>query len=186
MNKAPWKTKILDFMTRERVKLIRYVHRLIDDTAERDSEDIVQDVILNLFNRADITIPIENIAAYVYQALRNRVIDYLRKRRDMISLDDGWTNDEETALLRTLSDPQTDGLSEVSRMEIRENLFEALSILNDEQRAVLIATELEGKTFRELSKDWGIPLGTLLARKSRALQKIKETYLDMPPFPDSH
>jgi RNA polymerase sigma factor (sigma-70 family) len=101
----------------------------------------------------------------------------------MISLDDGWTNDEEMTLLQTLSDPQTDGTGEVARMEIRESLFEALSILNDEQRAIVIATELEGKTFQELSKDWEIPMGTLLARKSRALQKIKETFLDTPPFP---
>jgi len=176
MNKAPWKIKILDFMTREREKLIGYVRRFIDDTAERDGEDIVQDVVLNIFNRADITIPIENVAAYVYQALRNKVIDYLRKRREMISLDDGWTDDEEITLLQTLSDPRTDGTDELSRMEICENLFELLSVLNDEQRAILIATELEGKTFQELSKEWGVPLGSLLARKSRALQRIRETF----------
>ncbi|MBN1847838.1 MAG: sigma-70 family RNA polymerase sigma factor [Deltaproteobacteria bacterium] len=175
MEKAPWKIKILDFMTRERERLIGYVHRLIDDAAERDGEDIVQDVVLNLFTRADISIPIENITAYVYQALRNRVIDYLRKRKDTVSLDDGWSDDEETTLLQVLPDPQTNGADEVSRMEIRESLFEALSVLNDEQREILIATELEGKTFQELSEEWDIPLGTLLARKSRAIQKVRET-----------
>jgi RNA polymerase sigma factor (sigma-70 family) len=178
MNKTSWKTKILDFMTREREKLVGYVRRFIEDTADRDGEDIVQDVLLNIFNRADITIPIENVAAYVYQALRNKVIDYLRKRRDMISLDSGWQDDEETALLQTLSDPQTDGTAELSRMEIRESLFEMLSVLNDEQREIVIATELEGKTFQELSREKGIPLGTLLARKSRALQRIRETFFD--------
>lgn len=178
MNKTSWKTKILDFMTREREKLVGYVRRFIEDTADRDGEDIVQDVLLNIFNGADITIPIENVAAYVYQALRNKVIDYLRKRRDMISLDSGWQDDEETALLQTLSDPQTDGTAELSRMEIRESLFEMLSVLNDEQREIVIATELEGKTFQELSREKGIPLGTLLARKSRALQRIRETFFD--------
>jgi len=175
MNKTYWKTKILDFMTREREQLVGYVRRFIEDTADRDGEDIVQDVLLNIFNRADITIPIENVAAYVYQALRNKVIDYLRKRRVTIFLDSGWPDDEETTLLQTLSDPQTDGTTELSRMEIRESLFELLSELNDEQRDIVIATELEGKTFQELSKERGIPLGTLLARKSRALQRIRET-----------
>ena len=165
-------------MIHEREKLIGYVHRFIDDTAERDGEDIVQEVALNIFNRADITIPIENVAAYVYQALRNKVIDYLRKRRDMVSLDDGWMDDEETTLLQTLPDPQTDGMHGLSWMEARENLFKVLSVLNDEQRAILIATDLEGKTFQELSEEWVIPLGTLLARKSRAHQKIKETFFN--------
>jgi RNA polymerase sigma factor (sigma-70 family) len=174
MNKAPWKIKILNFMTQEREKLIGYVHRLIDDAAERDGEDIVQDVVLNLFTRADISIPVENITAYVYQALRNRVIDYLRKRKDMVSLDDGWTDDEKRTFSQILPDPQTNGIDEISRLEIREDLFEVLSVLNDEQREILVATELEGKTFQELASEWGVPLGTLLSRKSRAIRRIQE------------
>jgi RNA polymerase sigma factor (sigma-70 family) len=176
MNKAPWKTRILEFMTRERETLVGYVRRYIDDTAERDGEDIVQDVALNIFYRADITIPIENITSYVYQALRNKVIDYLRKRRDIVSLDDGWMDEGETTLLQTLPDPQSDGTKEISRMVARENLFRALAMLDDDQRSILIATELEGKTFQELAEQSGVPLGTLLARKSRALKKMNELF----------
>ena len=99
--------------------------------------------------------------------------------KDTISLDDGWTDDEETTLFQALPDPQTVEMDELTLMEIRENLFEVLSMLNDEQREVLIATELEGKTFQELSKEWGIPLGTLLARKSRAIQKVREIFNDI-------
>ena len=40
MNKTPWKSKILDFMARERKSLVGYVRRYISDTAERDGEDI--------------------------------------------------------------------------------------------------------------------------------------------------
>lgn len=163
-------------MTRERETLIGYVRRFIDDTAERDSEDIVQDVALNMFNRADITVPIENITSYVYQALRNRIIDYLRRRRDVISLDEDWMEAGEVSLLDALHDPQRDGASDILRMETREYLFEALSILDDDQRSILVANELEEKTFQEVSEETGVPVGTLLARKSRALKKIKEAF----------
>jgi RNA polymerase sigma factor (sigma-70 family) len=175
---VPWQDKIVSFMTNEREKLVRYVRRFIDDTAERDGEDIVQDIILNLFNRADFTIPIENLTAYVYRALRNRTIDYIRRKREILSLDEGWSDEETLSLYQVLAEPQSDRMDESSRLEIRQNLFKALSVLNDEQRAVLVATELEGRTFRELSEEWGVPIGTLLARKSRAIQKIKDTFFD--------
>ena len=41
------KMSIVEFLTTERGRLIRYVRHLIDDAAERDGEDIVQDVALN-------------------------------------------------------------------------------------------------------------------------------------------
>ena len=175
---APWQDKIVSLITNEREKWIGYVRRLIDDAAERDGEDIVQDVIANLFDRADITSPIENLTAYVYRALRNRVIDYLRKKRESVSLDEGWSDDEALTLYDVLPDPQAGEMDETSCLEIRQNLFKALSVLTDEQKAVLVATELEGRTFRELSEEWGVPIGTLLARKSRAIQKIKDTFSD--------
>lgn len=178
MKKNRWQKKIAAFLGNERERLVGYVQRFIDDTAERDGEDIVQDVILNLFNRADVTVPIENVTAYVYQALRNRIIDYLRKKKDMVSLDEELSRTEDLTLADILPDPQADGFDEESRLEIRQNLFKALSILNDEQRAVIIETELEGRSFKELSKEWGVPVGTLLARKSRAIQKIRALFFN--------
>ena len=178
---ALWQDKIVSLIKDERERWIGYVRRLIDDAAERDGEDIVQDVIVNLFDRADLTIPIENLTAYVYRALRNRVIDYLRKRKGGVSLDEGWDEGEMPILYDALPESRDRPMDEASKLEIRQRLFMALSILDEEQRAVLVATELEGRTFRELSEEWGVPLGTLLARKSRAIQKIKDTF----PGPDN-
>jgi RNA polymerase sigma factor (sigma-70 family) len=175
---VPLQNRIVSFITNEREKLVRYVRRFIDDTAERDGEDIVQDIILNLFNRADFTIPIENLTAYVYRSLRNRTIDYLRRKREILSLDEGWPDDERLTLSQILPELQSDRMDETSRLEIRQKLFRALSVLTDEQKEVLVATALEGRTFRELSEDSGVPIGTLLARKSRAIQKIKDTFSD--------
>ena len=177
---APWQDRIVSLITKERERWIGYVRRLIDDAAERDGEDIVQDVIVNLFDRSDITDPVENLTAYVYRALRNRIVDYLRKRKESVSLDEGWSDKEALTLFDVLPEPQTGNLDEASRLDIRRNLVKAFSILTNDQKAVLIATELEGRTFRELSEEWGVPLGTLLARKSRAIQKIRDTF----PIPD--
>jgi len=66
----------------------------------------------------------------------------------------------------------------LEKREMLHFLFEAIDALNVDQRAVLIETEFEGRTFKELAKEWGVPVGTLLARKSRALAKIRKIFQD--------
>lgn len=178
MSKVPWQSRIITFLADERERLVRYVRRHINDAAERDGEDIVQDVILSVFSTADITIPIENLSAYVYRSLRNRIVDYLRKKRDIVSFDAENSENGDLTLADILPDPHFDSGRVDLRLDIRQRLFRALEVLNDEQRAVVIATELEGRTFQELSEEWSVPLGTLLARKSRALRRIRKAFPD--------
>jgi RNA polymerase sigma factor (sigma-70 family) len=181
MSAQTGKISIAEFLTTERGRLIRYVRHLIDDAAERDGEDIVQDVALNLFSRADVLMPIETLSAYVYQSLRNRVIDYLRQRRNVVSLDESIDEDGGSSLTQQLSDSLSDVEKEVSRAELRKSIVSAIEHLPGEQKAVVIETELNGRSFRDLSREWGIPIGTLLARKSRALAKIRESLREFKP-----
>ena len=55
-----------------------------------------------------------------------------------------------------------------------ENLAAAWLARSPDHRAVLIATELKGKSFRELSEEWDEPMGTLLSRKSRAVKTLRK------------
>ena len=154
-------SRLAEFLRQERQALIGYVRRRIDDAADHEAEDIVQDVAVHLFDRADPTIPIQNLAAYVYRALRNRIVDFYRRKRETVGL-------REAQLASGL-----DLLSEIEKEEMLEDVFEAMDRLSAEERAVILATEMEGKTFKELAEEWGIPIGTLLARKSRSLEKIR-------------
>ncbi len=161
--------------------MIRYLHGFIDDAADRDGEDIVQDVALNILKGADVLVPIETLSAYVYRSLRNRAIDYLRRRRNTVSLDDGNEDEDGFSPALQLADAFADVEKEASRSELRRSIFEAVEALPDDQKAIVVETELHGRTFRDLSAEWDIPLGTLLARKSRALAKIRETLKEFKP-----
>jgi len=69
--------------------------------------------------------------------------------------------------------------AELDASEIRERLTMALDNLEPNQRAVWIATELDDYSFRELSEEWGVPLGTLLARKHRAVAALQKALQDL-------
>ncbi len=174
MSKDPFRQKVAEFFESERKRLLAYVHRLIEDTAENDNEDILQDVALNLLDLADITGPIENLSAYIYQALRNRVIDYLRRRKRNLPIDSPVTGEEMT-LADVLHDTRFDTARIVEQQEIRNLLFQAIAALSEDEQALIKATEYRGISFKELVNEWHIPIGTLLARKSRAIAKIKKT-----------
>jgi len=167
--------KISKFFKEEYSTMVGYVKKRFDDTTAMDGEDIVQEVMTNLFTRGDISAPIENLAAYIYRALRNRIVDSFRKRDDDISLDAPAGSPETGSLLDIMEDLRYEGAAAYDREQIRKKVFQALDSLKPEQRLVIIATELEGKSFKELSRELEIPMGTLLARKSRALKTVRET-----------
>lgn len=170
----------VEFFDRERKRLTNYVRGLIKDAAAYDGEDIVQDVVYGLFDKIDFMAPVENLPAYVYQALRNRVIDYLRRRKeDHQSIHEELPGDTGLLLVDVLEDLKFNTADEIERREINRDLNRAIEMLEEKYRSIFIATELQGLTFQELSDQWEIPLGTLLARKSRAMKKLREALLEI-------
>jgi RNA polymerase sigma factor (sigma-70 family) len=155
--------RLAGFIATEWHRLVAYVRAWIADTADRDAEDVVQDVLEGMFTRTDAIEPIADLSAYLYRSLRNRVIDLYRRPKRTGELT------EEPVDLRF------DVGEALEREEAAQAMFEAIEDLPDAQREVLVATELEGRSFRELAEEWNVPIGTLLARKHRAVRALRET-----------
>ena len=60
------------------------------------------------------------------------------------------------------------------RQLIEEALTEAIESLPEEQRMVFILQELDGMTFKEISKFTGESINTLLSRKRYAVQFLRK------------
>ena len=60
------------------------------------------------------------------------------------------------------------------RRVLLEELEAALAELPPDQRAVFVAHELEGRSFKELSAETGIKVNTLLSRKRYAVLHLRE------------
>ncbi len=54
-----------------------------------------------------------------------------------------------------------------------EELDAALEELPEEQRFAFVAHELEGRSFRELASETGVPVNTLLSRKHYAVLHLR-------------
>ena len=167
--------QIRQFFSSEYHQLVAFVRSLIDDAAERDAEDIVQDVAFHFFEKGDIGEPVEHLGAYIYQSLRNRVIDAYRRKKPVTSLDaptDG--NGEGGVRLIDVIVQDVNHQGDVAEhKDLYRKAMDLIQQLPVREQAVIIATEIEGSSFAELSQRWNVPVGTLLSQKSRSLGKIR-------------
>lgn len=168
---------VADLLIKERKRLVGFIRHKINDISEMDAEDILQDLLVTIFEKTDLTAHVENLTAYIYRSLYHKAIDWLRRRKPAVSLEgtefseidrDQWLDEGKAFDLTTV----------VEQKEFRECLTAALDVLEPRQRAVWIATEIEGYTFRELSQLWNEPIGTLLSRKSRANKALQNMLKD--------
>lgn len=159
-------------------RLVVYVSRRLRDSASRSSEDIVQDVMLSILDKPDILAPVADLSSYVFSALRNRVIDHYRSRRgETVSLD---SRDEEgLSLFDIIPDRRYQPEDSYHRESLRRLVFQLIKELPEAQMRVIVETEFNQRTFRELSEEWDVPLGTLLARKHRGLNSVRKKLEDM-------
>ena len=142
----------------------------IRDTSERDAEDIVQDVALRIFSRADDAMPINNIGGFVYNAIRNRIIDIMRgkKERKLPSEDIDQQWQEFAELFYGDADNSYSP-------EMEAALKKAITDLKPVYRDIVIAIDFEGFTYKELAERTGIPSGTLMSRRHRAMSELSKS-----------
>ncbi len=158
----------------ERGRLLAYIRRRIDDAAE--AEDILQDAFYELVSAARLAQPVEQVGAWLTRVVRNRIIDRFRRKRPERLAGRSEVGGEEpgTALEELL--PSPDGTPEMAAMRalLAQEIERAIAALPREQRAVFVAHELDGRSFRELSQEWGVSVNTLLSRKRYAVLRLRE------------
>lgn len=163
--------KLIRFFDAEYQALRAFVNSRVDDSTDRDAEDILQDVALKLFSRVDHLSPIDNIAGFVYRSVRNKIIDTMRTRKQRLDMDEAMEGPvAELAELFYGEGAYADA------DDLKEILKESLLKLRPEYREVIMAVDFENISYRHLSLETGIPQGTLMSRRHRALSQLLKEF----------
>jgi RNA polymerase sigma factor (sigma-70 family) len=165
-------------------RLRAFVRRQVADLGE--VEDIVQDTFLELVSAYRLMEPIEHVAAWLMRVARNRIIDRFRKHSrktsmsNPASLHGADSSSEPTRILDEWLAPDDAGPeANYVREVLADELAAAVDELPGEQRAVFIAHELEGRSFKDLALEWGIGVNTLLGRKHTAVRHLRRRLQDI-------
>ena len=153
----------------ERSSLLGFIRSRTGSLEE--AEDLLQDVFFQAIRAASVTDPIENVVGWLYTIARNKIIDRYRRKKDTVSLQQ---EREEVTLEDLLADSGIDIEKEMIRRAVMDALIEALEELPPEQRDAFIQQAIDGRTFREISEQSGVPLNTLIARKRYAVQFLRK------------
>jgi RNA polymerase sigma factor (sigma-70 family) len=162
-------------IARERGRLRNFIRRRVSD--ESEVEDILQDVFYELTLAFRLMQPIEQVSAWLFRVARNRIIDRFRKNKPMASVQgpsarvDGG---EPLTLEDLLPSPDAGPEGAYARNVLLEELQAALEELPKEQRDVFVAHEIEGMSFKEISRETGVSMNTLLSRKRYAVLHLRK------------
>jgi RNA polymerase sigma factor (sigma-70 family) len=165
--------RISEVVKREQSRLHNFIRRRVPDP--RDAEDILQDVFCKLVEANRLLMPIDHITGWLFRVARNRITDLFRKKKPE-SFSDTVVADEDDELLQ-LEDllPSTDAGPEAlyARNALLDELELAVDELPEEQLAVFVAHELEGRSFKEIADETGVNVNTLLSRKRYAVRHLR-------------
>lgn len=124
-----------------------------------DAEDAVQDVYLSIHRSAHLYTPMGRPMEWIMTVTKNICISKLRARNKLKSL-----SDEDKPI----------AFPDISQSEDRMLLNEALKILTDEERKVIILKTVAQLKHREIATVLGIPQATVRSKYRRALKKLKQ------------
>jgi RNA polymerase sigma factor (sigma-70 family) len=179
------KKSVASVFTDYRKRLLNFIRSRVSRI--EDAEDILQEVFYQFSKVNDALNPIENTAAWLYRAARNRIINQYKKKKDEpLPVSYNEENDEEYIfgeIADILYGEETTPETEMLRAMIIEEIQKALSELPKEQREVFEMTELLDFSVKEVAEKTQTPLNTVLSRKHYAVKslrkRLEELYCDV-------
>ena len=166
--------RISEVVKREQSRLRNFIRRRVPDP--RDAEDILQDVFYKLVEANRLLMPIDHVTAWLFRVARNRITDLFRKKKPE-NFSDTAVEDEDDVLLQLedlLPSPDEGPEALYARHVLLDELELAVDELPAEQRAVFVAHELEGRSFKEMAAETGVSVNTLLSRKRYAVLHLRQ------------
>ncbi len=163
--------KLNRFFDEEYASLKSYVKSNLRASVNRDAEDIIQDVALKLFTSADRYSPINNVTGFVYRAIKNKIIDVMRsskKHKLNYETQNEYKLTEFAALIYESS-------SDLYPEQMKQELKKAIINLKPKYKAIIIAIDFEGYSYKEVEEETGVPIGTLMSRRHRAISQLYKT-----------
>lgn len=150
-------------------RLMGFIRRRVN--TEADAEDILQDVFYSLIGNTE---PVEQMSGWLFSVARNKITDRKRKHKTALLEDVFAENDEDfSGWAELFFDEQNNPETEYLRSVFWEELNAVLNELPPEQKEVFILNEMEGIPFKDIAKQTGVPVNTLISRKRYAVLHLR-------------
>jgi RNA polymerase sigma factor (sigma-70 family) len=144
-------------------EMLRRARRVL--RSEVDADDAVQEIMLALVRAPHVLGAVERIGAWLLALVHRRCVDLVRKDRRREERETGAGIDDLF--------PGADPAELAEREELCRTVARSVDALPEELRWAFVRNELEERTFREMCEESGVPMGTLMARKAKAVRLLR-------------
>ncbi len=142
---------------------VRFCNSIVKDIEE--SENIVHDVFIKIWDRRETINPELNFTSYLFTIIRNRVFDFLKevKRNDLMKAE-YWSRIELA---------QSEDNNSLQEDRIRK-IGKAVEDLSEKRKQIIKLNYQDGKSYEEIASDMHISKNTVKNQLVKAKQIIRE------------
>lgn len=134
---------------------------------KENCEDITQIVFAKIWNMNKENLPKANEASWLYSLTKNETLNFLRKERDSINIDD----------IYYISDDKD--LNDVTE---KDSYNRIISKLDEKEQEIVSLKVLSGLSFKEIAGILNMPIGTVQWRYYKALHSLKILIANLSMF----
>ncbi|MBO7738901.1 MAG: sigma-70 family RNA polymerase sigma factor, partial [Oscillospiraceae bacterium] len=113
-----------------------------------------------------------SFSSWLYRITANLCLDFMRRNKKRKSASIVYLDDEDELKELELPDTRFDPVTELERKELRGAINDALNLLPEDQRSILLLRELNGMSYAEISEALKLEQGTVKSRLSRARARL--------------
>jgi RNA polymerase sigma-70 factor, ECF subfamily len=129
------------------------------------AEDIYQDILVKILNKPDQLNNRQSLKSWLFTIAKNQIIDHYRKQKSLTDIE-------------TLQIDFKDQTGTNSYEDLEGCIHGFISQLPDDYRQIIILSEIEGKSQKELSEFLGINYITVRSKVQRGREKIRKLIYD--------
>lgn len=145
-----------------------YANRMLNNIDE--SQDVVQNIILKLWENKEEISSIHNLRSYLYRSTYNSCLNAISKHgKKEIFIKDSWLE------LKEIEMEERDSLL---YSELKEIVNQLINQLPEQCQRVFKMNRFDEKTYKEIAEELGITVKAVEGNMSRALHKLREGLKD--------
>jgi len=157
---------------RYEAKLRVYVAQIVG--TDEEARDLVQETFVRVWNNLSSYDPQYRFSTWLFRIARNLAIDQLRRRRPVVPLERGVTDDGDT-LEMDPADIRRGPLGNLQNRELGRAMAREIDRLPPAYRELILLRHFAGLAYNEIAELKGMPLGTVKNKLFRAHTVLRET-----------
>ncbi|MFZ4506932.1 MAG: RNA polymerase sigma factor [Fimbriimonas sp.] len=162
-----------DLVRRHEVRAYQYAFRLTRNQDE--ASDVVADAFVRVFNALPNFKGNSAFSTWLYRIITNCFLDQKKKDKSKYNVSlESTMQTPEGDVTRQFEDPGLTPDEESERNERERTIGQAVHILPEYQRAMIVMYHAENLSYEEIAAALDLPIGTVKSRLNRARLSLRE------------